>query len=68
MVHVREGHQWGVWIVSLNGKSRAFESNGRGYPELDRLYRPRVQYPQHYSDYHRILIPDAIDTLIAMLR
>ena len=68
MAHVREGHQWGAWIVTLNGKSRAFESNGRGYPELDRLYKPRVPNPEHYTDYERTLNPGAINILIAMLR
>jgi hypothetical protein len=67
MVHVRKGYQWGAWIVSLNGKSRTFLSNGRGYPELDRLYEPDVHPPMHYRDYSRRLVPGAIENLVAML-
>ena len=67
MIHVREGYEWGAWIIKLNGKTRRFLSNGRGYPELDRLYMPKVPNPQHYRDYTNELVPGAIDTLIAML-
>ena len=49
MRHERAG--WpsgGVWIVRLGDKERVFESNGRGYPELDALYVPNVPHPRHY--------------------
>ena len=70
MTHAREGYQWGAWVVTLNGKTRTFLSNGRGYPELDKLYKPRpdIRTPQHYTDYSNDLVPGAIASLIDMLR
>lgn len=68
MMHVREGHQWGAWVVSLDGKSCTFKSNGRGYPELDRLYKPKISNPKHYTDYSNDLVPGALETLLRMLQ
>ncbi len=68
MVHVREGYQWGAWIVTVDGKTGTFLSNGRGYPDLDRLYKPQVANPQHYTDYSNDLVPGAIQTLVGMLK
>jgi hypothetical protein len=68
MVHVREGHQWGAWIVTLDGKSGTFLSNGSGYPDLDRLYKPKVDNPQHYRDYSNELVTGAIEKFIRMLK
>jgi hypothetical protein len=68
MVHVREGHQWGAWVITLDGKTGTFLSNGRGYPDLDRLYRPKVSDPQHYTDYSNDLVPGAIEKLISLLK
>ncbi len=68
MVHARKGYQWGAWIVTLDGKTGTFLSNGRGYPDLDRLYKPKVANPQHYTDYSNDLVPGAIEKLVAMLK
>jgi hypothetical protein len=68
MVHARKGYQWGAWIVTLDGKIGTFLSNGRGYPDLDRLYEPKVANPQHYTDYSNDLVPGAIQKLVAMLK
>jgi hypothetical protein len=68
MVAVRKGHQWCAWTITLDGKTRTFESNGRGYPELDRLYVPKAPNPTHYTDYSHTLQPGAIDALVSMLR
>jgi hypothetical protein len=67
MMHARNGYEWGAWIVTLGGKTGTFLSNGRGYPDLDRLYRPNVTKPEHYLDYSRDLVPGAIEELVAML-
>lgn len=67
MKHVREGQQWGAWVVKLDGRSQSFLSNGRGHPELDRLYTPLVPNPRHYTDYSHDLIPGAIDQLVRIL-
>jgi hypothetical protein len=45
----------------------AFESNGRGFPELDSLYVPKVTNPSHREDYTTTLVPGAIDTLVSEL-
>ncbi|MDP8973502.1 MAG: hypothetical protein M3N45_10110 [Actinomycetota bacterium] len=67
MIHVKECYQWGAWVVTLNGKSKVFESNGNGYPELDRLYVPKKSDPRHYRDYTKTLVNGAVERLIAML-
>jgi hypothetical protein len=67
MTFVREGYQWGAWVVTLHGKTKVFESNGNGYPELDSLYVPKVTNPEHYCDYTNVLVNGAIERLVAML-
>ena len=57
----------GAWIVRLGEKERAFESSGSGFPEVDRLYVPKVQNPRHYSDYRRELVSGAVDRLVGVL-
>ncbi len=68
MVFSRSGTQWGVWTIRLGGTERRFESNGRGFPELDRLYRPKPDRPQpdHWADYTKELVRDAEQRLLAM--
>jgi len=68
MTHVREGFQWGPWIITLDGRTRTFLSNGRGYPELDKLYRPKIANPQHYTDYTDELVPGTVNMLLQMLK
>jgi hypothetical protein len=59
----------GSWVVSLPGHSeKFFDSNGAGFPPMDRLYVPKVPNPSHYSDYANQLVPGARDRWIAMLK
>ncbi len=67
MIHVKEGYQLGAWMVTLNGRTKVFESNGNGYPEFARLYVPAVSDPRHYRDYTKNLVDGAVERLIAML-
>ncbi len=67
MWYEREGAPGGRWIVALQGRTREFISNGAGFPELDRLYVPRVAAPSHYSDYTNELLPEAADELMKLL-
>jgi hypothetical protein len=69
MTHVRKGYQWGAWVVRLDGKTATFLSNGRGYPDLDKLYKPKpeVEHPDHYTHYSNELQAGAVDRLIGML-
>lgn len=41
MKFVREGYQYGAWIITLNEKVHIARSNGSGYPDLDQLYVPK---------------------------
>lgn len=57
----------GAWIVTLRGRTSAFQSNGAGFPPMDRLYMPRVPEPSHWRDYTNDLTQNAsrrwLDTL-----
>ncbi len=66
MLFVKQGHQWGAWIVTLRGKRKTFRSNGSGFPELDRLYvpKPDVSNPNHWRDYSLKLIDGAWDKFL----
>lgn len=63
----REDSRWGAWEVCLLGRSARFESNGAGFPDLDRLYVPKIEDPRHWSDYSNALVPAAIDKLLSRL-
>jgi hypothetical protein len=68
MTYSRAGIPGGVWIIQLDGKVGRFESNGRGFPELDRLYVPLVDNPSRWDDYSKTTIPGAAEKLIALLK
>jgi len=64
----REGHgQGGAWVVTLRGKTTVFQSNGAGFPPMDRLYVPKVKEPSHYTHYSNDLIVGAREQWLAML-
>jgi hypothetical protein len=72
MKHQRKGYQWGAWIVRLRGKQRIFRSNGSGYPELDKLYKPKpptpdVPEPKNWRDYTNALRPYAFEKFKGLL-
>lgn len=68
MQHERAGWpRGGAWIVQLGDKEQTFLSNGKGFPELDQLYEPKVPKPTHYRDYTTTLIPRAIEKLVGKL-
>jgi hypothetical protein len=67
MVFERKGWRWGAWRVTLRNRSRAFPSNGRGFPELDALYVPAVENPSHWRDYTNTLVEGAFVELDEML-
>jgi hypothetical protein len=67
-----QGYQWGAWIVRLRRKQRIFRSNGSGYPELDKLYKPKpptpdVPEPKHWRDYTNTLRPYAFEKFEGLL-
>jgi hypothetical protein len=68
MAYARAGSRHGAWTIRLDGKTRRFKSNGRGFPELDRLYRPKPEcpHPNHWDDYTKELVGDAESRLLAL--
>jgi hypothetical protein len=67
MLYERAGAPGGKWTVTLRGHVREFLSNGAGFPELDRLYVPKVREPAHHSDYTKQLVPNAEAQLMKLL-
>lgn len=68
MTYERKGYRYGAWIITLGDKCKVIESEGnRSFPELDRLYLPKVQNPKDWDDYVDQLVPDAELRLFALL-
>lgn len=68
MEYQREGFRFGAWIIYLGGNKTIIESDGnQSFPELDCLYKPKKDNPQHYYDYFDELIPDAKLHLLSTL-
>jgi len=69
MFYENEGHSvGGAWVIRLaDGKILIVESNGRGFPSLDKCYTPdpNIRVHNHYSHYKRPLIPEAVDKLLS---
>src|SRR5690606_9563338 len=43
MVYQRKGYRHGAWVITIGGSTVVIEAAGnRSFPELDRLYVPRV--------------------------
>ncbi len=68
MVYERAGYRHGAWVIRVGEKSVIIEASGdRSFPQLDRLYVPRVADPRHWDDYSDELVPDAEAQLLSML-
>ena len=69
MVFDRSDSRWGSWIIHLEDRSARFPSNGRGFPELDRLYvpKPGIENPRHWNEYSTELTAGAVDRLVGLL-
>lgn len=68
MTYEKKGHRYGAWIISIGERRVCIESAGaRSFPELDRLYVPRVSSPACREDYIKELVPDAESRLLRML-
>jgi hypothetical protein len=67
MTYRRQGYRYGAWKISLDGKTKIFESTGnRRLPALDRLYVPNVRNPKTWDDYSDELVPDAERQLLGL--
>jgi len=68
MFYERKGYRYGAWVIRIGEHSVTIKSDGnRSFPELDRLYVPRVPEPKHWDDYKDELVPDAEKQLLSML-
>ncbi|HOT91652.1 MAG TPA: hypothetical protein PLJ78_04840 [Anaerolineae bacterium] len=68
MYYERKGHRYGAWVIRIDESNVTIESSGnRSFPELDRLYVPRVPNPRHWDDYLDELVPDAEARLLSLL-
>jgi hypothetical protein len=68
MTYERKGYRHGAWVIRIGESSVTVEAGGnRSFPELDRLYVPRVPDPRHWNDYLDELVPDAETQLLSML-
>ncbi len=65
MVYERKGYQHGIRIDENSVTIKA--GGNRSFPQLDRLYVPRVPEPRHWDDYTDELLPDAETQLLSML-
>ena len=69
MTYERKNYRYGAWLIKIGERSVIIEASGnRSFPELDRLYVPRVPNPRHWDDYLDELVPDAEEQLLSMLR
>jgi len=68
MIYERKGYRHGAWVIRVGEKSVTIEAGGdRSFPQLDRLYVPRVPDPKHWDDYSDELVPGAEPQLLSML-
>ena len=69
MKWVRKGYRFGAWEIKLNGKSKVVPATGkRSFPELDELYKPRIEKPTTYDDYTNELIPEAQSKVLSWFK
>ncbi len=71
MVYEREGHRYGAWVISLNGKNKTIEATGaKSFPLLDKLYKrkPEISHPTQWDHYLHELRDDAEEKLLALLK
>lgn len=68
MVYQRAGYQFGAWVITLHGKTAVIASTGQhAFPQLDRLYVPKIVHPKTWDDYRDELLEDAEDHVLALL-
>jgi hypothetical protein len=68
MTYEHKGYRHGAWVIRIGEKITIVEAGGnQSFPELDRLYVPRVPQPRHYYDYSNELVADAENQLLSIL-
>lgn len=67
MVYERKGVRWGAWILRLGDREKTIKAEGnRSFPELDRLYKPKVTTPIAWDDFENVLVPDVEMEVLAL--
>ncbi len=58
----------GAWVIMLGDKTKTIEATGEmSFPELDRLYIPKIVEPKTWEDRHDELLADAEEKLLELL-
>ena len=69
MIYERKAYQYGAWVISLDGREKVIKARGdMSFPELDRLYVPKIVEPRTWEDRHDKLLDDAEDHFLLLLK
>src|SRR5690606_5606722 len=64
----KSGFPHGAWIITLSRKRKELVATGdQSFPDLDKLYKPKVKNPRHWDDYLNELQPDADFRLLVLM-
>lgn len=68
MQYEKSGYPHGAWIITMAGKRKEFVATGeKSFPELDKLYKPKVKNPKHWDDLLNELVSDADFRLMVLM-
>ena len=69
MTYQRKGFKYGAWVIALDGKCATIKATGKGsFPQLDRLYVPKIVNLTRWEHTHNELLDDAEEHLLALLQ
>jgi hypothetical protein len=68
MTYKKSGFRFGAWVITKGEKNKIIEACGnQSFPELDKLYKPKVKNPRNWDDYLNELQPDADFRLLILM-
>ena len=68
MTYEKSGFRYGAWVINIGEKSKIIEACGdQSFPELDKLYKPKVKNPRNWDDYLNELQPDTDFRLMILM-
>jgi hypothetical protein len=68
MTFEKSGFRYGAWVITMGKISKIIEAGGdQSFPELDKLYKPKVKNPRQWDDYMNELQPDAYFRLMILM-
>lgn len=69
MTYQREGYRFGAWVIRIGNNTKIIEATGeKSFPELDRLYIPKIVEPKTWEDRRDELLEDAEENLLKLLK